>query len=128
MATTGVAVVTALVGAMVAYWLYLQRPEKADRLVKSLNPAYTTLLNKYYVDEVYQEAVVDPIVEGSTEILWRGVDVGMVDGAVNGAGTTAQAAFGTLRKIQSGNIRSYAGWVALGAALVVAYMVWMGAR
>src|SRR5206468_11335362 len=102
------------------------RPELPGRIAHNLGDLYTTVLNKYYVDEAYQEGVVDPIVEGSTEILWRGVDVGVVDTAVNNAGATAQAAFGTLRRMQSGNIRSYAGWVAVGAALVVAYMVWMG--
>jgi NADH-quinone oxidoreductase subunit L len=123
---TGISVAAGLLGLAIAYFLYIARPELPGRIAHSLGNLYTTVLNKYYVDEVYQEAVVDPIVEGSTEILWRGVDVGMVDGAVNGAGTTAQAAFGTLRKIQSGNIRSYAVWVAFGAAGVVAYMVWMG--
>ena len=53
-------------------------------------------------------------------------DVGIVDGAVNGAGTTTRGAWAILRQMQSGNIRSYAGWVALGAAGLVAYMLWMG--
>ncbi|MCU1284617.1 MAG: dehydrogenase subunit [Acidobacteriales bacterium] len=123
---TGISVAAGLIGLALAWFLYVSRPELPARIAHNLGNLYTTVLNKYYVDEIYQEAVVDPIVEGSTDILWRGVDVGIVDGAVNGAGTSAQAAFGTLRKMQSGNIRSYAGWVALGAALVVGYMVWMG--
>jgi NADH-quinone oxidoreductase subunit L len=123
---TGVSVGAGLLGLAIAYFLYIVRPELPGRIAHNLGNLYTTVLNKYYVDEAYQEGVVDPIVEGSTEILWRGVDVGVVDTAVNNAGATAQAAFGTLRRMQSGNIRSYAGWVAVGAALVVAYMIWMG--
>src|SRR5438552_17961894 len=56
-----VAVLTALLGAAVAYWLYLRRPEKTDALAKSLKPAYSTLLNKYYVDELYAAVVVKPL-------------------------------------------------------------------
>jgi NADH-quinone oxidoreductase subunit L len=125
---TGISVLAGLTGLALAYFLYIARPELPGRIATNLGNLYTTVLNKYYVDEAYQEGVVDPILEGSTEVLWRGVDVGLVDGAVNGAGSTAQAAFGALRKMQSGNIRSYAGWVALGAVALVAYMVWMGAR
>ena len=84
------------------------------------------VLNKYYVDEGYQGAVVDPIVEGSSRILWRAVDVGVIDGTVNGSATIAQTLSGTLRKMQSGNIRSYGGWVAIGAVAVIVYMLWMG--
>src|SRR5438445_11444574 len=66
----GVAVLIALTGALVAYWLYLRRPEKAEGLAKSLKPAYTTLLNKYYVDEIYAAVVVGPLVWISTNVLW----------------------------------------------------------
>jgi NADH-quinone oxidoreductase subunit L len=47
---------------------------------------------------------------------------------VNEAAGGAQEVSDALRRQQSGNIRSYAGWVAAGAAAVIAYMVWMGAR
>src|SRR6266852_6216827 len=86
-----VAVVTALIGLAFAYWLYLKRPEKADGLAKSLKPAYTTLLNKYYVDEIYAAVVVEPLVWASTNVFWKAADVAGIDGAVNGiaSGTTA---------------------------------------
>ena len=123
---TGISVLAGLVGLFSAYFLYVMRPQLPERLAASFNTLYRTVLNKYYVDEGYQEALVDPIVEGSTNILWKRVDVGVIDGTVNGVGTTAKFFSGTLRKMQSGNIRSYAGWVAVGAGAVIAYMVWMG--
>jgi NADH-quinone oxidoreductase subunit L len=64
-----IAVGTALVGFLVAYWLYLARPGKADRLAKSMAPAYRTLLNKYYVDELYDAVVIRPLVWISTNVL-----------------------------------------------------------
>ncbi|HUQ50529.1 MAG TPA: NADH-quinone oxidoreductase subunit L [Terriglobales bacterium] len=123
---TGISVVVALSGLIGAWFLYLRRPELPERIAANTGRLYTTVLNKYYVDEGYQEAIVDPIVEGSDKILWKQVDVGIIDGAVNGAGSTAKFVSGTLRRMQSGNIRSYGGWVALGAAALIGYMLWMG--
>jgi NADH-quinone oxidoreductase subunit L len=95
-------------------------------MATSLKGVYRTLLNKYWVDEVYYATLVDPIVDGSRNALWRGVDVGIIDALVNGAGTTSKGLSGITRRMQSGSIRSYAGWVALGAACVVGFMIWMG--
>jgi NADH-quinone oxidoreductase subunit L len=54
--------------------------------------------------------------------LWRVVDIGMIDGSMNGVGRRSVGAGDLLRRLQSGNIRSYAGWVVLGAILVIALM------
>jgi len=116
----GVAVGAALIGLAVAYWLYVKRPGKADGLAHSLKPVYTTLLNKYYVDELYAAVVVRPLLWISTNVLWKAADVAGIDGAVNGiaAGTTAIG--DGVRHTQSGNTRSYAVWVVVGALVVMA--------
>ena len=116
----GVAVVTAFAGAMVAYRLYLKRPEEADGLVKSLNPAYTTLLNKYYVDELYAAVVVKPLLWISTKVLWKAADVAGIDATVNGIAEGATAIGDGVRHTQSGNTRSYAVWVVVGAIAIIA--------
>jgi NADH-quinone oxidoreductase subunit L len=67
--------------------------------------------------------VVTPLIEGSSAVLWHGVDQGVIDGAVNGVGYEARSIGGLLRRIQSGNIRSYATWVVLGS---VALLIVMG--
>ncbi|MBI2681634.1 MAG: NADH-quinone oxidoreductase subunit L [Acidobacteriales bacterium] len=121
-------VAIALMGLGLAYLLYVRRPELPARIAESLGGSYKAVYNKYYVDEAYQAAVVDPIVDGSTDVLWKGMDVGVIDGAVNGAGTSAKFLSDRLRRMQSGNIRSYAVWVALGAAAVLAYMIYMGVQ
>ena len=53
-----VAVITALVGLLAAWWLYLKNPEKPASLAKSFGGAYRALLHKYYVDELYAAAVI----------------------------------------------------------------------
>jgi NADH-quinone oxidoreductase subunit L len=124
----GVAVLTALVGFLIAFWLYIKRTDKPAQLAKSLRGAYTTLLNKYYIDELYAAAVVKPLVWISTYVLWKFVDVGVIDGAVNGiAGTTAALGDGA-RQAQSGNARSYAVWVLVGAIVIMAIIFWPALR
>ena len=124
----GASVATAFLGFGLAYLFYVRRPELPDRLAASMRGAYRTLLNKYWVDEAYYATLVNPIVDGSRTVLWRGVDVGVIDALVNGAGTSSKGASSVTRRMQSGSIRSYAGWVALGAACVVGFMIWMGLR
>jgi NADH-quinone oxidoreductase subunit L len=115
-----VAVVTALIGLGIAWWLYISQPSKPEQLAKSMKPAYTTLLNKYYVDELYFAVVVNPLVWFSTNVLWKVVDVGGIDGTVNGIATGARSLGDTVRHTQSGNTRSYAVWVVIGALVVIA--------
>jgi NADH-quinone oxidoreductase subunit L len=116
----GVAVGAALIGMVVAYWLYLKRPGKADGLAHSLKPAYTILLNKYYVDEIYAAVVVKPLLWISTNALWKVADVAGIDGAVNGIADGARAIGDGVRHAQSGNTRSYAVWVVVGAIVIIA--------
>jgi NADH-quinone oxidoreductase subunit L len=115
----GVAVGAALIGLGVAYWLYVRKPEKADGLTKSLKPVYTTLLNKYYVDELYAAVVVRPLLWISS-VLWKTADVAAIDGAVNGIASGTTAIGDAVRHAQSGNTRSYAVWVVVGAIVILA--------
>ncbi|HYL86152.1 MAG TPA: NADH-quinone oxidoreductase subunit L [Candidatus Angelobacter sp.] len=115
-----VAVFAAVIGALVAYWFYLRQPKKADDLANSMKPVYTTLLNKYYVDELYAAAVVRPLVWLSTNVLWKGADVAGIDGTVNGIAHGTTAIGDGVRHSQSGNTRSYAVWVVVGAIVILA--------
>ena len=64
----------------------------------------------------------------STNVFWKGIDQGLIDGAVDESAAGARDVSDEMRHMQSGNIRSYAGWVAVGAAAVIAFMVWRGVR
>jgi NADH-quinone oxidoreductase subunit L len=86
-----------------------------EKLAKGLHGPYTLLLNKYYVDEIYLAVIVRPLLWVSTNVLWHTVDEGIIDGTVNGTARVAREAGGQLRKLQSGNARSYATWVVIGA-------------
>jgi NADH-quinone oxidoreductase subunit L len=122
----GTSVAAALIGLFLAYLLYYKRPELPDRITAKMHGIYMMVLHKYYVDEGYGAIFVKPLLALSTVVLWRGVDQGVIDGLVNGAGATSKGIGNELRQMQSGNIRSYAAWVAVGGAAIVAYMIWLG--
>jgi NADH-quinone oxidoreductase subunit L len=123
----GISILAALLGLGLAYMLYLSRPELPEKIARSLGGFYDAVVHKYYVDEIYAKVFVKPLIDGSTSILWQGVDRRVIDDTVNNAADGARHVSDEVRHMQSGNLRSYAGWVAAGAALVIAYMVWMGA-
>jgi len=123
-----VSLVAAGLGFLLSWTLYYRSPGVPARIAEGLGGIYRAVANKYYVDELYALLFVNPVVDGSTEILWHGVDQGVIDATVNNSADSARHVSDNLRHMQSGNLRSYAGWVAAGGALVIAYMVWMGVR
>ena len=125
---TAISVAAAFLGLGLAWMLYQKRPELPERIATSLNGFCTTVLHKYYVDEIYDSIFVKPLLLLSSVVLWRGIDQNVIDAGIDGSADSARDASDTMRHMQSGNIRSYAGWVAAGAAVVIGYMVWMGSR
>ena len=116
-------------GIGLAYWFYVLSPALPESIASGLGAIYKLVYNKYFVDEAYNAAVVQPVVQGSRVVLWRAVDVGVIDGAANGIGTEARGLGGILRLLQSGSIRGYATWVVLGSVLVlIAIGIMGGAR
>ena len=117
-----VPMVAGLSGIALAYIFYVLAPGLPESIANAFRPVYTLLYNKYFIDEAYDSAVVNPTIDGSRSLLWRTIDAGAIDGTVNGVGKTARGIGDVLRHLQSGYIRSYAGWVVAGAILVVIVM------
>ena len=120
--------VAAFLGFALSWTLYYLSPAVPARIAEGLGGLYRAVVNKYYVDELYALLFVKPVLDGSTEILWHGVDQGVIDATVDNSADSARHVSDNLRHMQSGNLRSYAGWVAAGGAIVIAYMIWMGVR
>jgi NADH-quinone oxidoreductase subunit L len=112
---TLISVVIGLVGIALGILIFGKRPLLAL-------PRF--LENKYYVDEAYDAAVVNPIKNGSRSVLWRFFDVGVIDGFVNGVGRLTSQAGTLLRYLQPGFVRSYAAIILLGALAVVGYFAY----
>jgi NADH-quinone oxidoreductase subunit L len=114
----------ALAGIGLAAFVWLKRRKLADQLAQRFAVIYRILLNKYYVDELYDAVVVRPIHMASRDGLWRGFDVKVIDGAVNGAGALVDAGAWTLRRVQTGSVRTYAGSILFGVVLILGYYIW----
>jgi NADH-quinone oxidoreductase subunit L len=119
-----VSTVVALAGIGVATVFFLRQPERADRLAASARGLYQLLLNKYYVDEIYDALIVQPIKRTSQRLLWRGMDAGLIDGTVNAVGLVVRGWSAVLRRLQTGSVRAYAMSLFLGVIAILGYYLW----
>jgi NADH-quinone oxidoreductase subunit L len=118
-----VAVATALLGWLVADRFYRAKPGQAAHLAEA-NPAiYGLVLNKYFVDEIYAALIVKPLLAISRFVLYWVVDIGILGGAAWLLGGTAVFSGAILQRWQSGNLRSYAAWLAAGAAAMLLFVL-----
>ncbi|MGH9688167.1 MAG: NADH-quinone oxidoreductase subunit L [Candidatus Acidiferrales bacterium] len=115
LALVGIPVILAVIGLLVAWWFYIKNPSTPNKLAQKLHGVYVLLINKYYVDEIYLTLVIRPFLWLSRNVLWKIVDTGAIDGVVNGVATVARVSGDEVRELQSGNTRSYAAWVVVGA-------------
>ena len=120
----GVSSLIAIGGILLATVIWLRRRQIADSMAQTFAPIYRLLLNKYYVDELYDMTLVQPIKAVSQQGLWRGFDVRLIDGAVNGTGTLVSGGAAVLRRLQTGSVRAYAGSLFLGVVVVLGYYLW----
>ena len=119
-----VALAVAALGLLGGWWVYGRRVNLADawRRLAGGTP-YRVLANKYYVDELYDAALVRPGHALARRVLWRWVDAGLIDGLlVNGSALAVAMAGSVLRLFQNGLLRFYAYAFALGAAAFVLYL------
>jgi NADH-quinone oxidoreductase subunit L len=91
---------------------------------RRFRPLHQLLLNKYYVDELYDTAIVQPIKAVSTGVLWKGVDASGIDLAVNGVGLGIRGSSSALRRLQTGSVRVYAAALFLGTVLILGYYLY----
>jgi len=114
--------VVALGGIGLAYQMYVHSPGMAEQLGESFRGAYRLLLNKYYVDELYDFAMVRPTV-AIANWFWQFFDIGVIDGMVNGTAETVMVNSRLWRYWQTGNAQHYALSFLIGAMFIVGYYV-----
>ena len=123
---TGPVVALAAAGIFYAYRLYVGRPELSEAMARRFPGLHALLVNKFYVDEIYDAIIVGPLERISRTFLWRGIDVGVIDGLVNGTASLAVRTGHLVKKMQTGYARTYAAWILLGAVVVLAYSYFAG--
>jgi NADH-quinone oxidoreductase subunit L len=119
-----VSTLAAFAGIGVATIFFLRQPGRADRLAASAAGLHRLLLNKYYVDEIYDALFVQPIKRTSQTFLWRGMDAGLIDGTVNAVGLVVRGWSAVLRRLQTGSVRAYAMSLFVGVVVILGYYLW----
>jgi NADH-quinone oxidoreductase subunit L len=120
--------VAMVLGFLVAFWFYIQNPALPKALAKSQEPLYQFLLNKWYVDEIYDFIFVNPA-KKLAGFLWRKGDGTVIDGALNGLAMGIIPFFTRAAgRAQSGYIFTYAFAMVIGIAILVSWMTFGGAQ
>ena len=96
-------------------------PGTPGRVAARVKGLYQLLLHKYWVDELYDARVIQPVVRGSHR-LWQRFDIAVIDEAVNGIGRVIERAAGFLRLAQTGYVQAYAMILTLGMVVVFGYL------
>jgi NADH-quinone oxidoreductase subunit L len=117
-------IAAAVAGIGIAAYFFLKNRRAADAVAERFSGVRTLLQNKYYVDEIYDATVVQPIRIVSEEALWKVVDIKLIDGAVNGVGQTVAGSSDRVRRLQTGSVRAYAASVFFGVVMILGYYLW----
>ena len=112
----------ALVGILIAHRLYIRDPSLPARTANSMKTIYTTLFNKYYVDEIYDAVIVQPLLKIS-DFLSDIFDMKGIDGMVNGVAWVVAATGKGVRRIQTGLVQNYALFMSMGIVILLAYLL-----
>ena len=113
-----VASLCGLTGIALAYMIYVKSPDLPDRLMNQWQTLYRLSLNKWYVDEAYDKAIVNPTFRIAEE-MWKKVDVAIIDGAVNGVARGFAWWGWVARTVQTGETQNYALGMTVGAVLIL---------
>ena len=120
LALMGVSVLMALLGILLAAYMYLWKPEAPEALARTFRLPYKLSFNKYYIDEIYDNAIVKPTFWVAKNVIVGVTDGKWIEGIVNGV-PKAIGSFGqSLRKLQSGVTQHYADIMALGVLIFIA--------
>jgi NADH-quinone oxidoreductase subunit L len=120
-----IASLVAIASIAVAYYFYSLYPEIPGRIYASARGLARVLENKYGFDTLYDGFASKVVVGGSEEVLWKGVDVRVIDGTVNGVAALTAGLSRLVRVVQVGLVRAYALLILGGAVAVLSYLLWM---
>jgi NADH-quinone oxidoreductase subunit L len=119
-----VASAVAILGIVGAYYGYVLFTDLPAKVATAFGPLYRLFDAKYYFDTVYYAFVDRVVLKGSDAVLWKKVDAGAIDGAVNTTGTLVDGFAGILRFMQTGLVRSYAFFILGGAVVLLGILLW----
>ena len=117
LALAAVSVAAGIIGILIGLSVYVRHRPDASAITRAFEPYYRVLVNKYYVDELYDHRIVD-LLRGFFGVLWA-FDVHVVDGIANGVGRLSAVGGGAARRVQTGVVGNYALTIVVGLLVVI---------
>lgn len=117
-----IALAVGIVGITVAWYAYVRRPGIAAEFAQRVPMVYNTLVNKYWVDELYNAAFVRPG-KSFAAFLWKAIDENVIDAFVNGVARAVGGLSLVGQRVQTGYLRNYALGILFGAVVLIGYML-----
>lgn len=118
----GVSVGLAAISAVVAYQFYVKSPETPKKIAESIKPVYNLVYNKYFVDEAYFGAIINPLVNLSRS-TWYYIDVNFIDKMTYWAGDLMRGMGSMVRSTQTGNMQQYAMYIGIGVVVALSFVI-----
>ena len=115
----GMSIGIAATGIFIAFIMYIKDTTLPGRFTAAFPVLHRLVYNKWYVDEIYDFLIVNPC-KAFSRFLWKGFDVVVVDGLINGVATLVMGASRQLKNIQTGYLHNYALSMAIGVVVIVA--------
>lgn len=112
----------AVLGLVVARWMYISDTSVPDRVIQAFPGLHRLVYNKYWMDEVYDTLFVKSIVDFS-RFLWKAFDETIVDGIVNGVGALTRGVGSVMRWLETGLVKDYALSILFGVLVIIGYIV-----
>jgi len=119
----GISILIAFLGIGFAYIFYVARPNLADDVAEKVRGVYRFFSNKWYVDEAYDTLIVHPIKLISDLVLWRWIDIKIIDGFVNQIARFTGKGSNILRRVETGVIQNYALSIVFGVVVLIGYFL-----
>jgi NADH-quinone oxidoreductase subunit L len=110
------------ISSLVASYMYLKKVDAPQKVVQALGPVYNVVNNKYYVDEAYFGAIINPLI-GASRNLWFYVDVNVIDKLTYKAADLTKGAGTIVKSLQNGNMQQYALYVIIGVIVTISYVM-----
>jgi NADH-quinone oxidoreductase subunit L len=118
----GLSVVIAVIGIGIAFVMYVANNTLPARFTATFPALHRAVFNKWYIDELYDFLFVNPC-KALGNFLWKGFDVVVIDGIVDGTAKVVMGISGVLKNLQSGYVHNYALSMALGVVVIIAFYI-----
>ena len=113
-----ISTIVALSGILVAYLTYITGTISAEAVARRYNGVYQFFYDRWRFDELYDRILIQPM-KRLAMFSWRVIDVGIIDGTVNGLAGLVNGTSARLRTVQTGLVANYALAIALGMVVMI---------